>query len=162
MAENTRILKVFLKDELSGKDKIYPFIVDKITDKRDSHFSIYRDIECSGLAFAELGKTGYKLELNSYTIESEYEKDNTILPTLDYWLDKVFPNEKDREGNVIKWLTPWCYEIRMDWSHHSEKNHRASNKMYEDSYTTSWGLSTTSEGGETTSEKLVALGYERG
>ena len=34
--------------------------------------------------------------------------------------------------------------------------------MYEDSYTTSWGLSTTSEGGETTSEKLVALGYERG
>lgn len=162
LAENTRILKVFLKDELRGKDKIYPFIVDKITDKRDSHFSIYRDIECSGLAFAELGKTGYKLELNSYTIESEYEKDNTILPTLNYWLDKVFPNEKDKDGNVTKWLTPWCYEICMDWSHHSEEN-RKSNKMYEDSYVSSWGISTTTDqNGQMTSEQLISTGYKDG
>ena len=68
MAENTRILKVFLKN--GEEDKIYPFIVDKITDKRDSHFSVYREVEASGMAFAELGKTGYKLELNSHTIES--------------------------------------------------------------------------------------------
>jgi hypothetical protein len=144
LAENTRILKVFLKDEESGKDKIYPFIVDKITDKRDSHFAIYKDIECSGLAFAELGKTGYKLELNSYTIEADFEKDETILPTLDYWLDKVFPNIKNGRGEIIQWLTPWCYEIRMDWSHYSADK-RESNKMYEDSYVGSWGVSTTTD-----------------
>jgi hypothetical protein len=152
LAENTRVLKVFLKDEENGENKVYPFIVDKITDKRDSHFSIYKEVECTGLAFAELGKTGYKLELNSYTIETDYEKDNTVIPTLQYWLDKVFPNRKltnavgdlilDEEGNPIiaEWLTPWCYEIRMDWSHHSAAG-RKPNKMYEDSYVSSWGVS---------------------
>jgi len=68
LAENTRGLKIFLDYE--NEIKVYPFIVDKITDKRDSHFSVYREVEASGMAFAELGKTGYKLELNSHTIES--------------------------------------------------------------------------------------------
>ena len=68
MAENTRVLKIFL--DYGNEIKVYPFIVDKITDKRDSHFSVYREVEASGMAFAELGKTGYKLELNSHTIES--------------------------------------------------------------------------------------------
>ena len=54
LAENTRILKVFLEED--GETKVYPFIVDKITDKRDSHFSVYKEIEANGLAFAELGK----------------------------------------------------------------------------------------------------------
>ena len=160
MAENTRILKVFIKDEENKEDKIYPFIVDKITDKRDSHFTVYREIECSGLAFAELGKVGYKLELNSYTVESENEADNTILPTINYWLDKVFPNVKDKNGNIIKWLTPWCYEIRMDWSHYSVE--RDPTKMYDDPYVTSWSIETTSEGGEITSERLVSSGYNEG
>ena len=69
-------------------------------------------------------------------------EDNTIEPTIDYWLDKVFPNEKDENGNIIKWKTKWCYEIRMDWSHHSALN-RSSNKMYEDSYVASWGVDAT-------------------
>ena len=121
------------------KTKVYPFIIDKITDRRDSHFSIYKDIEASGMAFAELGKQGYKLELNSHTLETDYEKDPKTVATVDYWLDKVFPNERDAAGNVIKWLTPWSYEIRMDWSHYSAKD-RLSSKVYEDPYIGSWTL----------------------
>ena len=121
------------------KTKVYPFIIDKITDRRDSHFSIYKDIEASGMAFAELGKQGYKLELNSHTLETDYEKDPETVATVDYWLDKVFPNERDAAGNVIKWLTPWSYEIRMDWSHYSAKD-RLSSKVYEDPYIGSWTL----------------------
>ena len=81
---------------------------------------------------------------------------------MDYWLDKVFPNEKDADGKIIKWLTPWCYEIRMDWSHHSALN-RSSNKMYEDSYVASWGIDATyDDNGNITSEKLVSRGFEVG
>jgi hypothetical protein len=68
------------------------------------------------LAFAELGKIGYKLELNSHTLETDFSEDDTVVATIDYWLDKIFPNEKDENGIIVKWLTPWCYEIRMDWS----------------------------------------------
>lgn len=160
MAENTRILKVFLKN--GEEDKIYPFIVDKITDKRDSHFAIYKEVECNGLAYAELGKTGYKLELTSEIVNLELEDNPSLTPTMDYWLDKVFPNEKDANGKIIKWLTPWCYEIRMDWSHHSALN-RSSNKMYEDSYVASWGVDAIyDDNGNITSEKLVSRGFEVG
>lgn len=151
---------MFLKDK--EENKVYPFIVDKIIDKRDSHFSIYKEITCSGLAFAELGKTGYKLELTKEIVELELEKNPELLPTIDYWLDKVFPNEKDADGNIVKWLTPWCYEIRMDWSHHSAAD-RFSNKMYEDSYVSSWGIDTTYDGnGNITSEKLISREFKAG
>ena len=40
LAENTRVLKVFV--EKDNEKKVYPFIVDKIVDKRDSHFSVYK------------------------------------------------------------------------------------------------------------------------
>ena len=116
------------------------------------------------MAFAELGKTGYKLELNSHTIESVQEEDIEILPYIDFWLDYVFPNEKDKNGKVIKWLTPWCYEIRMDWSHYAVEG-RLSNKIYEDSYVTSWGVKdalTDEYGNITTAAGLEAQGVESG
>jgi hypothetical protein len=62
LAENTRILKAFVNFE--GETKVFPFIVDEIKDKRDSHFSTFKEIKANGLAFAELGKIGYKIELN--------------------------------------------------------------------------------------------------
>lgn len=49
----------------------------------------------------------------------------------------------------------------MDWSHHSAANRKA-NKMYEDSHVTSWGLVTTTENNQVTSEKLVSTGFEEG
>ena len=104
------MLKAFVR--FKDKTKIFCFIIDKITDSRDNNFSVYKKVSANGLAFAERGKIGYKLELTQEILELEIEKDPTIVPTINYWLDKVFPNEKDGNGNVIRWLTPWCYEIR--------------------------------------------------
>ena len=157
LAENTRILKVFLEED--GETKVYPFIVDKITDKRDSHFSVYKEIEANGLAFAELGKQGYKIELNSHTVDVDLEKDKNTVTTIQYWLDKVFPNEKDRNGNIIKWLTPWCYELRMDWSNYTAAN-RMPNKIYEDSYVSSWSLK--NEDNPAIETTLEPAGFEEG
>lgn len=114
LAENTRVLKVSIQFS-ENETKVFPFIIDKIVNKRDKNFSVYKEINGNGLAFAELGKQGYKIELNSTILEQDFAKDDTTLASIDYWLDKVFPNEKDENGIITKWLTPWCYEIRMDW-----------------------------------------------
>lgn len=114
LAENTRVLKITIQFSENEK-KTFPFIIDKIINRRNNNFTVYKEITASGLAFQELGKIGYKLELNKNTLEQDFAKDSTTLATIDYWLDKVFPNEKDENGVITKWLSPWCYEIRMDW-----------------------------------------------
>jgi len=137
LAENTRILKAFVN--LGKETKVFPFIINEIKDKRDSHFATYKEVTGAGLAFSELGKVGYKIELSQELLLSEYEDNTDLIPTIDYWLDKVFPNVRDeKSGKIIKWLTPWCYEIRMDWSHYADKDMRESNKIYDDAYTSSW------------------------
>lgn len=133
-AENTRILKAFVR--FDDKVKIYPFIIDKIVDSRDDNFSVYKQVSANGLAFAELGKVGYKLELTQDILELEIEKDNTIVPTINYWLDKVFPNEKDANGNVKRWLTPWCYEVRTEYY----ESDRVAGKVYDEEYVNNWNV----------------------
>lgn len=134
LAENTRILKAFVR--FDDKVKIYPFIIDKITDSRDDNFSVYKQVSANGLAFAELGKVGYKLELTQDTLELEVEKDNTIVPTINYWLDKVFPSEKDANGKVKRWLTPWCYEVRTEYY----ESDRVAGKVYDEEYVNNWNV----------------------
>lgn len=113
LAENTRVLKVFI--QFKDTVKVFPFMIDKIVNKRDGSFSVYKEVTGNGLAFAELGKIGYKLELTSDVLEDDFKNDSTVVANINYWLDKVFPNVKDDAGNVLRWLTPWSYEIRMDW-----------------------------------------------
>ena len=134
LAENTRILKAFVR--FDDKVKIYPFIIDKIVDSRDDNFSVYKQVSANGLAFAELGKVGYKLELTQDILELEVEKDNTIVPTINYWLDKVFPSEKDANGNVKRWLTPWCYEVKTEYY----ESDRIAGKVYDEEYVNNWNV----------------------
>ena len=137
LAENTRVLKVFVK--YPNETKVYPLIIDNLTTKRDDHFAVYREITANGLAFAELGKLGYKLELTHATLEADYKENSKTVATINYWLDKVFPNERDANGKVIKWLTPWCYEIRMEWESLTGEI-LASDKIYDSPCVNSWGL----------------------
>ena len=134
LAENTRILKAFVR--FDDKVKIYPFIIDKIVDSRDDNFSVYKQVSANGLAFAELGKVGYKLELTQDILELEVEKDNTIVPTINYWLDKVFPSEKDANGKIKRWLTPWCYEVRTEYY----ESDRVAGKVYDEEYVNNWNI----------------------
>ena len=80
------------------------------------------------LAFAELGKVGYKIEFRDQTIKDDWETNENLLPIINYWLDKVFPNKRDENGKITDWLTPWSYEIRMDWSSYTDANERAADK----------------------------------
>ena len=134
LAENTRILKAFVR--FNDKIKVYPFIIDKITDSRDNNFSVYKKVSANGLAFAELGKIGYKLELTQDTLELELESNSEITPTINYWLDKVFPNEKDANGNIINWLTSWCYEIKTEYY----DENLLPGKVYDEEYVNNWSI----------------------
>ena len=58
-----RVLKVFIDYGEEGI-KVYPFRIDTVVKKRDANFSTYREITANGLAFTELGKVGYKIELS--------------------------------------------------------------------------------------------------
>ena len=93
---------------------MYPVIINKIQDKRDNHFSTYKQVTGTSYACATLGKIGYKLQLTKETLDLEREDDTSIIPTVNYWLDKVFPNTRDENGEVKSWDTDWCYEIRMN------------------------------------------------
>lgn len=83
-------------------------------------------------------------------MENDETKDVILTPTIDYWLKKVFPFEEVNIGTesspriIKKWLTKWCYEICMDWSHYSAIG-RVTDKVYEESYISSWGISAGSE-----------------
>lgn len=150
LAENTRVLKVFIMFE--NAVKVYPFIIDKIVDKRNKSHQVFKEITGSGLAFAELGKQGYKLELKQELVEEELEDNPDLLMTVQYWLDKVFPSVKDDNGKITSWKTPWCYEVKMDWSLYSDFD-RESNKVYEDSYVSNW---------ETDGKTLTPAGFSQG
>ena len=138
LVENVRILKAYMI--INNHTRVFPFIIDNIIDKRDAHYSVYKEISASGLAFAELGKVGYKLELNQNTVERDFEKDEAVVPTIQYWLDKVFPNVKNEDGAITEWLTPWCYEIRMNWSSYwaGSDGKYDNTKIYEEPYIDSW------------------------
>lgn len=63
LAENTRVLKVsiqFADDSVEDGyiTKVFPFIIDKIVNRRDNSFGVYKEVTGNGLAFAELGKVG--------------------------------------------------------------------------------------------------------
>lgn len=138
LAENTRVLKVFVTTE-DGVD-IYPLLVTKFTDKRDGNFKASRTLHASSLAFAELGKIGYKLEFGWDVIEAYLRKhpEEHIQTNIQYWLDQVFPNQKNENGDIVKWLTPWSYEVRMDWRGYPDKKDRRSDTIYEDEYVADW------------------------
>ena len=68
---NLRKIKViFHKGE--PKQRIFEFVITKITESHEG-FEKYCDVECEGLAYNELGKTGHNIELSQELYEEEYK-----------------------------------------------------------------------------------------
>ena len=110
--------------------RIVETVITGITETRDGR-QLYCNVTATGLAFKWLGKIGYTITLDSDTVLlEEEEKDITIEPTINYWLDKIFP--RNTEG---VWLTPWRYDIQMSYDYGSK---REKSKVYEDDDIISW------------------------
>ena len=112
---NMRKVKVIFnkKTEL---EEVFEFLITQVAERHERE-ELYCDVTCEGLAFHELGKIGYKIDLNQDDYieewrnwaEEDYENEsehNAREPhnNLEYWADKVLKGTK------------WSYEISMDWA----------------------------------------------
>lgn len=156
-----RKIKVIFNKQDAAKRRIFEFVINKVTEEH-SGGQLIAKIEGEGLAFQELGHTGYKLAFSQEQFELEYSdwfeeyeagnagKDDEPIATIDYWATKVFDK------------TNWTYEVCMDWSGYDgitnntlrTENDRQPNKIYEDEYVSSW---------ETSSDEktVVPTGWEK-
>ena len=155
---NLRKIKVILNKNTEN-ESVYEFIITKVTERHEEA-QLYCDVECEGLAFQELGKTGFKIFL---TPDDFYNDDldwfcgdqSTPQPkaTLQYWLNKFltpYPENGIIDSHV------WYYQIQMDWSAYTQYNGsslqlRDSNKVYEEEYVSSWQMQ---------QDKLIAANTE--
>lgn len=150
---NMRKIKVILNKN-TGYEDVFEFLIIKVTEKHDKG-ELYCEVECEGLAFHELGKTGYKISLSSDDFNTEYQEwfdnpDSTEeeepQQNIQYWLNK-FMEPYPEDGSFIDAAT-WYYSIEMDWSACTQFNGtemipRDINKIYEDEYVASWKLDET-------------------
>ena len=151
LTANLRKLKVIFHKGESEKEEIYEFVIDNISETH-SGGKLQYELVATGLAFQELGKRGYKISLNQFTFEDEYNKwlengsvEEEPIPSLNFWADRIFENSN------------WIYSVQMDWScidgiiGERGGNVRQPNRIYEEEYTTSW---------EEQSGQLVPTGME--
>lgn len=129
---NMRKIKLIF-DKHGAREKVFEFIILKTTERHESD-QLFCDVECEGLAFHELGKIGYKLELNADEFELDhknweesYKTEDEPVATLQYWNNKIFSNRRD-----------WGYEVRMDYREEIGREGLSSEKVYEDRYVASW------------------------
>lgn len=137
LANEKRVKCIFNKGQKDNKGNythtIIELVITKMTERRNG-LEVYCDVECVGLAFKWLGKTGYQITLDSDTILLDEEKKQkedphyVVEPTINYWLDKIFP--KDEDG---KWATKWGYKIEM-----RNNPEREPDQVYENNDIISW------------------------
>lgn len=128
-------------------EEIFEFLVVSVTEDHNRD-EVDITVKTEGLAFHELGKTGYRISLsqenfekvendwfdNGYNFETHQMAPRPLM-NIQFWNDLIF---KDSDGD---WRTNWRYEIQMDWSAFSNSEvvrHR--NILYEDAYVSSWEL----------------------
>lgn len=130
IADMRKLKVIFNKEE--ENEQVFEFLVTKVTEKHEG-FETWCEVESEGLAFHELGKTGYNIELSGDLFFIEYndwlDEDGDLetepVNNINYWIDKVLDN------------TLWDYEICMDWNGYSN---RESEKVYEDAYVSDWDI----------------------
>lgn len=126
IVENMRKFKVILNKGKLNKEKIFEFVITKIRQTHEG-FKTYCEVESEELAFHELGKVGYKIDLSADLYNLEYNEwldggmvGEEPINNINYWTDKVLHD------------TLWGYEINMMW------DGIPSSIVYEDSYVENW------------------------
>ena len=164
---NMRKIKVIFENDNDSDDviddNIFEFIITKMIMQHSQDCPMC-EVTCdNGLAYHELGKQGYKLELSSdvfynndiaaftgeddkVVVDPSSSSDSKIgvglTANIDYWCQQQLQLEYvpiDEHGKIdIDNMDPrkWYYRVVMDWS--SYNGTRASNKIYEDDYVSSW------------------------
>ena len=116
ISASMRKIKVIFNKK-NKDERVFEFIITKVTEEHEGKRKTCT-LDCEGLAYHELGKQGYRIELSAdvyYAELEEWDKIYSLDPTeenaalkpinnINYWCDKVFKNSN------------WTYSICMDWS----------------------------------------------
>ena len=168
-----RKVKVIFNKQTTD-EKVFEFLIMNVKENHEEDI-LTCEIECDGMFFQELGKRGYKINLSQANFEIKYnewadtgvwhKKDGTEVSTepiqnINYWCEEEIgllprPNNNDDINPNV-----WYYEVRMNWNsfqNESSIEQRASNIIYEESFTTAWNDSLVSTAVEHYREKARAI-----
>ena len=153
-------------------EEVFEFVIVDVQDSHDSDV-LTCEVTCKGLAFQELGKIGYKINLSQANFELIYEewqkngswhkKDGTEIfsepiQNINYWCEEagLIPLP-DSESEIRSRV--WYYEICMNWASFEDGStvNRASDIVYEEAFTSSWADSLTPLAVEAYREKARAV-----
>lgn len=138
---NLRKIKVIF-DKGEENEKVFEYIINNVKEEHEG-YSKYCEVECGGLAFHELGKQGYEIELSQAIYDKDVQdwKENPtdIMPinNINYWIEKVLAGSN------------WDYDINMDWSLYDgiigprANGVRQRTKVYDQPYISNWILNET-------------------
>lgn len=140
-------------EKAAAGERVFEFLITKVTHEHESD-QTYCSVECEGLAFHELGKQGFKIELSGDVYldrldKAEHKKvwyDNNHIahteepePTLDYWMNDLGIYYQPDQTTINP--QQWYYRVEMNYENHSllpNGQPRSTTKIYEDSYVKSW------------------------
>lgn len=124
-------------------EQVYELIIVKVTDSHEQNMPMCT-VHCEGLAFHELGKIGYKISLSSDTYLDEQKElwestgeDPELVNNIDYWCNKIGLIKYPKESETII-ASQWYYKVQMDWTGYEGGSLRKTDKIYEESYISSY------------------------
>lgn len=145
-----RKIKVIF-NKSTPEQSVFEFIITNVLENHESDV-LTCEVECEGLAFQELGKIGYKINLSMDNFELVYadwlehgywtKPDGSIsqeepLQTVDYWCEEAGLVKLPIDSSHISSRT-WYYDVRMSWTSMQDGASRATDKVYEEPYVSSW------------------------
>ena len=138
IADMRKLKVIFNKNNVDpDKSTVYEILITKVTEEHEG-METWCEINGEGLDFHELGKIGFKTELNAdlynydwatWADSEELVADAEPINNIDYWVSKL------RLADI-----GWTYEVRMDWSCYPGE--LATNKVYEAPYVIAWNVNT--------------------
>ena len=138
---NLRKIKVIF-DKGGENEKVFEYIINNVKEEHEG-YSKYCEVECGGLAFHELGKQGYEIELSQAIYDKDVQDwkenptDTMPINNINYWIEKVLAGSN------------WDYDINMDWSLYDgiigprANGVRQRTKVYDQPYISNWILNET-------------------
>lgn len=149
---NMRKVKIIFNksDEDEG---IFELLINKVSEKHDQG-QLTCEVTCEDLAFNEIGRIGYKIELSDKVFEAAYEdwenstdenKPKDFIQSIDFWCEQIgLPNyyESIEDDHIVErnYHEPrqWYYRVEMNWSSFANGYKRNPHRIYEEAYATSW------------------------
>lgn len=177
LIQGLRKIKVIF-NKMTEDEHVFEFVIINVSETHENNIRTC-EIECEGLAFQELGKIGYKINLSQDNFELQYEDwykngtwkktyratNDTVehtqpIQTLNYWCEEAGLAPLPTDLSTINSRT-WYYDVRMNWSAFIDNESRDEKKVYEEPYPTSWTNTLTPQSYEDKREKARAVEIEK-